>query len=161
MQEEVSYWDVQKSVITKKRISEDIIKKQFTPFMALNWLSADPKTCYETNELNTAIGLNTIPLINEYKFIKNVVRLPKNKYLPMDKNDKHWNIIISAIANYYNVGKVTANEYIKLMGGSRLISLLERIGQIHNNYTTDKNILSVRDALKKKKAEIKKIKGIK
>jgi len=160
-EENISYWDVQKSVITKQRISEENIIKHFTPFMTITWLSVDPRTCYETNELNTAIGLKYIPKIDEYKFIRNKVKLPKNKYIPMDKNDKHWNIIILAVAEYYRVGKVTANDYIKMMGGPRIINLLERIGQIHNTYTTDKYILSVRNALVKKKTELKKLKGIK
>jgi len=161
MEKEIGYFDVLKSVINKHRIDDEIVNKHFVPFMALTWISVDPKTCYETNELNTARGLNYIPKLDEYKFLRSKVKLPRGKFIPFDKNDKHMNIIILAIADYYRVGKVTAQEYIKMMGGDRIIELLERIGQIHNTYTTDKYILSVRDALAKKKKDLKKMKGIK
>lgn len=161
MNKEIGYFDVLKSVITKQRIDEDSINKHFVPFMALTWVSADPKTCYETNELNTARGLSYIPKIDEYKFLRSKIKLPKNKYIPFDKNDKHYNTIVSVIADYFRIGKVTAEEYIKMMGGERVIEILEIIGQINNTYTNDKRILSVREALSKKKAYLKKIKGIK
>jgi len=161
MNKEIGYFDVLKSVINKHRMDDEIIDKHFVPFMALTWISVDPKTCYETNELNTAKGLGYIPKTAEYRFLRNKVKIPKNKFIPFDKNDKYANTIISALANYYRVGKVTAQEYMKMMGGNRVIKLLEKIGQINNTYTTDKYILSVREALAKKKADLKKIKGIK
>jgi len=161
MNKEIGYFDVLRSVITKQHIDEDSINKHFVPFMALTWVSADPKTCYETNELNTTRGLSYIPKINEYKFLRSKIKLPKNKYIPFDKNDKHYNIIVSVVADYFRIGKVTAEEYIKMMGGERVIEILEIIGQINNTYTNDKRILSVREALVKKKSYLKKIEGIK
>jgi len=161
MKEEIGYFDVLKSVITKIKVDNDDVEKHFVPFISMKWLSVDPKTCYTINQLNSAQGLNHIPKMDEYLFLKRVVNLPKNKYIAFDKNDKEMDIIIHNIAMYYRCGKETAKEYMKILGSDRIIELLEKIAQVNNKFTTDKNILDLRNAINKKRKEIQKYKGIK
>lgn len=161
MQEELSYFDVLKSVITKIKVPDNDVEKHFVPFVTMKWLSSDPKTCYTINTLNTTRGLQFIPKKDEYIFLKKAVSLPKNKYIAFDKNDKEYDIILLAVASHFKCGKQTAKEYMKILGGERIIKILEKIAQINNTYTKDPKVLELRSALLKKKKEILKIKGIK
>lgn len=160
MKEELSYFDVLKSVITKIEVPDEDIEKHFVPFVSMKWLSRDAKTCHSINTLNSTRGLQFIPKKDEYIFLKKVVKLPKNKYIEFDKNDKEYDIILLAIAVHFKCGKQTAKEYMKILGGEKIITLLEKLAQINNKYTSDAKILELRNALVKKKKEILKIKGI-
>ena len=160
MQEEISYFDVLKSVITKRKVQDNDIDKHFIPFVTMKWLSKDPKTCHTINILNVARGLQFIPKKDEYIFLKRAVTLPKNKYIAFDKNDKEYNIILLALATHFKCGKQTAKEYMDILGGEKIVALLEKMAQINNKYTSDAKILELRNALQKKKKELLKIKGI-
>ena len=160
MKEELSYFDILKSVITKIKVPDNELEKHFVPFVTMKWLSRDPKTCHTINVLNSTRGLRFIPKKDEYIYLKKVVNLPKNKYIEFDKNDKEYDIILLTIAIHFKCGKQTAKEYMKILGGEKIIALLEKLAQINNKYTSDAKILELRNALQKKKKELLKIKGI-
>jgi hypothetical protein len=91
------YFDVLKSIIDKKHIDQEDIETHYSGFMASRWLSANPMACYTVNLLNASRGNKFIPKIAEYKFMYNAIKLPKNTYLPFDKNDKEMKTIIEVI----------------------------------------------------------------
>jgi len=161
LQEELSYFDVLKSVITKIKVFDNDVEKHFVPFVTMKWLSRDAQTCHKINVLNSTRGLQYVPKKDEYIFLRNVVNLPKKKFLEFDKNDKEQEIILSAIALHFKCGKQTAKEYMNILGGEKLIQLLEKIAQINNLHTKNSKILELRNALNKKRKELLKIKGIK
>lgn len=160
MREELSYFDVLKSIVTKKKVPVPDIEKHFSGFMATSWVSRDPQSCYVLNKLNSAQGLKHIPKLAEYKFIKSMIKLPKNKYIEFDKPDKNMNIIIKALSSYFKCGRSTVEEYMQILGGPKIIKILELLAQLNNKYTTDKSILDIREALLKKKEDLMNIKGI-
>ena len=160
MQEELSYFDVLKSIVTKRKVSDTDIEKHFSGFMATTWVSKDAQSCYSVNGLNSAQGLNHIPKLAEYKFIKTMIKLPKNKFIEFDKTDKHMNIIIKALGSYFNCGKSTTEEYMQILGGAKIVKILELLAQVNNKHTTDKKILDIRMALVKKTKDLMNIKGI-
>jgi len=153
------YFDVLTSIINKKEISEEDIGKHFAGFPAIKWLSINPMACYAANQINSCRGNKYIPNSAEYRFLKQVIKLPKNTRLSFDKNDKEMKIIIDNLKVYFKAGVTTTIEYMNLLGGERLIPILEKIAQINNTYTTDKNILDLRMALAKKNKDLLKIKG--
>ena len=155
------YFDVLNSVINKKQISDEDLKKHFVSYPTIVWLSKNPMACYASNQLNSCRGNKFIPKKADYLFLKGSIQLPKNTRLAFDKNDKEMKIIETAIKNYYKTGKSTAREYMKMMGGVRIITLLEKLAQLNNTFTRDKDILDLRNALLKKRNELLKIKGIK
>ena len=156
---ESSYFEVLTSIINKKKISSDDINKHFAGFPAIKWLSINPMACYAANQLNSARGNKYIPKEAEYKFLKQSVKLPTNTKLSFDKNDKEMKVIIDALKVYFKTGNTTAEEYLNLLGGEKVIVILEKIAQLNNTYTTEKKIIELRMALAKKKNELLKIKG--
>jgi hypothetical protein len=158
-EKEIGYFDVMKSIITKDKVPEEVVEKHFVPFISMKWLSVDAKTCYSINELNSSRGIKLIPKYDEYIYLKRVVKLPKNKYLAFDKNDKEMDLIILTLSYHFKSGKEVAKEYIKIMGGEKVIIILEKIAQINNHYTTNEKILKLRNAINKKRKEILQIKG--
>lgn len=117
--------------------------------------------CYTANMINTARGNKFIPKIAEYTFLKKAIKLPKNTFLKDNKNDKDLKIIETVISNYYSIGMVTARDYMKILGGDKIIEIIEKYLRV--NTKADKiggvKINDMRTALAKKKAELLKMKG--
>jgi len=153
------YFDVLTSIINKKQISEEDIQKHFVTYTTIVWLSRNPMACYAANQLNSCRGNKYIPKDVDYKFLKESIKLPKNSRLEFDKNDKEMKIIENAIRTYFKTGKSTAREYMAILGGKRIVEILEKMAQLNNTYTRDKDIIDIRNALVKKKKELLKIKG--
>jgi len=158
---EIGYFEVLKSVINKNKIDEADIKKHFSSWQAIKWLADDAKTCYTLNMLNVCPGINRslhgIDTLTEYKFIKNTVNLPKNKYIPFLKNDKEMNLIIKYLSTYFKTGNETTKEYMRILKGDRLLTLLDKISYKGNRNVTNKNILELRNAITKKRKELKQL----
>ncbi|MHB8097965.1 MAG: hypothetical protein ACYDD5_00035 [Sulfuricurvum sp.] len=154
------YFDVLTSIINKKEVSNDDVSNHFVGFMAIKWLSINPMACYVSNQLNSARGNKYIPKEAEYRFLKESIKLPKNTKLSFDKNDKDTKVIIDNLMSIYKTGRNTILEYMDILGGEKIISLLEKNAQLNNKYTTDPKIIELRSALVKKKNDLLNIKGI-
>ena len=154
------YFDVLKSIINKKPIDPADVETHYSGFMASRWLSANPMACYTVNLLNSTRGNCNIPKMAEYKFLLNSIKLPKNTYLPFDKNDKDMKTIIDVISREFSIGENSIKDYINILGGARILKILEKHAQMTNNHTTDPRILEIRKALKNKKKELLKMKGL-
>jgi len=158
---EIGYFEVLKSVINKDRIEEKDIKKHFAAWAAIRWLADDAKTCYNLNRLNVSPGINKslhgINGLTEYKFIKNSVKLPKNKYIPFLKVDKDMNLIIKHLSIHFKIGSETTKEYMTILKGEKLLTLLDKISYKGNKNVKNKNIIELRNAITKKRKELKQI----
>jgi hypothetical protein len=157
--EMAEYFDVLKSIINKQNVPQDDIEKHFAGFMAVKWLSANPMACYTVNHLNSARGNKFIPKIAEYKFLKETIKLPKNTFLQFDKNDKDMQIILDVLVTEFRVGIENVQDYMKILGGERILKILNKHAQLLNTQTTDPKIIELRKAIKKKEKDLLKIKG--
>ena len=153
------YFDVLKSIISKSNVSEEDVDKHFAGFLAVKWLSANPMACYAANSLNSARGNKHIPKSAEYKFLKNVIKLPKNTYLKFDKNDKEMQIIMTTLTKEFSVGPDNVEDYMQILGGERILKILNKHAQLLNKTTTDPQIIELRKAIKKKEKDLLKMKG--
>jgi len=154
------FFDVLTSIINKKPISDEDIKKHYTGFVTNKWLSNNPMACYVVNQVQSTRGNKFIPVEAEYRFLKNSIKMNNNTRLAFDKNDKCYNTIIETVKSIYNVGNTTAEEYIKILGGKRLVAILEKRAMLSNTHTSDNTILSLREAINNKKNDLLKIKGV-
>lgn len=154
------YFDVLTSIINKKPVADDDVNKHFAGFMAVKWLSANPMACYAANTLNSARGNKFIPKIAEYKFLKNVVKLPTNTRLPFDKNDKELKLIMEILTREFKVGPENVQDYMKILGGEKILKILNKYAQWQNNQTTDPGIIELRKAIKKKEKDLLQMKGV-
>jgi len=152
------FFDVMNSVSNKREVSPEDVNKHFTGFLYVRNYSIHPQVCYKLNFLNSAQGLNYIPKIAEYKFIRNSV--PRGANFKFDKKDKNYEIIVDAIMDEFMCGYNTAEEYMKMLGGRRIMDILNKRAMIDNPYVKDSKILALREAINKKEKEIKQIKEL-
>lgn len=145
--QEPKYFDVLKSVLTKTHIDDVFVKKHFAPFLAIKWAAITPEMCIKLNTLNTAEGLNFIPKEVEYRYIKNTVNMPKNKYIPFPKGNQDYVLVLKYLAKYYLCNQDIAERYLKLQGKEKTLEILNKLAQTYNNYCTDPDILKLRKAI--------------
>jgi len=158
---EPTYYDVLTSIVNKKKIDDEYIIKNFSGFPAIKWLSINPMACYTANKINSVRGVRFIPSIAEYKFLKESIKLPKNTKLSFDKKDKDMDIITKNLMIYFKTNSRTVDEYKQILGGNRILKILEKISQPTNFHTTNKDIIELRIAIEKKRKELLNIKGLK
>lgn len=158
---ENNYFDVQNSIIKKTKVTDQEIQKHFSPFMAITTLSLDAKTCWQINSLNAAVGLKFIPKKAEYSFLYNTVKLPRNTFLKNEKSNKNYKLVIKELNKHFKSGTKTTEEYIKILGGVKIMEILDRISQKSNKYCTNPVLIKLRAAIQDIKKELLKIKGIK
>jgi len=148
------YFDVLTSIINKKQIPDEDVKKHFSGYAAIKWLSAHPKSLYEANFINSARGNKYIHSLEEYKALKYIISLPKNTYLKFDKTDKHMKTILNILKMHFSVGPITAQDYFKLLPGIEIIKILELYSRKNENMMGPKELKKVkeiRDALSNKR----------
>ena len=153
------FWEILNSVVSKKHISDEDIEKSFDSYMAMNMLKVHPQANYQANFLNTARGLKYISKHKtaEYKALRSLITLPKNTRLQGDKVDKHQEIILGVISKHYKVGTLTAKDYFKILGGRRIIALMElyaRKGETKLSATDKAAVMKIRTALTAKKRDL-------
>ena len=159
------FFEVITSVIDKKRISEEDILKHYNGFMVMNWLSGHPKAAWLVNSINSARGNKYIAKekLAEYKSIKYLIDLPKNTKISFDKKDKNQKIIINVLMKHYLVGKTTAEDYYKILGGNRVLVILElyaRKNEKNFGAAEMKFLNEIRGAITSKKKELDNLKGV-
>ena len=151
------YFDVLKSIITKEKISDEDISKHFAGWPAQVWLSGNPMACYAANAFNSARGNGKVPKEAEYRFLRNSIKLPKNTWIAFDKSEKDWAIIIKAIAYYFKTSNGVAKDYINILGGEKVIQIIEKMITIGNNTSKFTEVENKKDDnLAKSLAKIKK-----
>jgi len=161
---DTNMFDIHNSLINKKQYTDDEINRLFTPFISLEWLSIHPKLAWELNAINSAKGLKYIPKIAEYKAIKYTINLPKNTRFKIPKSDKNEKIIIKTLMKHFNINKTIAKDYINILGGKKILDILELYARRTENRIDAKSIKFTKDlrtAISAKKQELNKIKGTK
>jgi hypothetical protein len=153
------YWAIMGSIVNKKKFSDADIDKHFVTYMAMNMLKTDPQAVYEANIFNSARGQKFLAKhkIAEYKALRSLIKIPRNKFLKGDKIDKEQNTILEIIGRHYKVGTVTSKDYYRILKGPRLISLLELYARRNENKMSaveKKKVMEIRTAITKKKKEI-------
>ena len=112
---------------TMKVRDED--KKKFSPFMVNRYLSMSDDFLPFVNHFQK-YTIEVMPQKSVYQFYCNL--LPKKKtylrYLS-GKKEKTNDLVVSFIMKYFEVSKIQAAEYYKLMPKSDLILLLKKFGK--------------------------------
>ena len=157
---EKTYFDVLSSIINKNKIDDEDINKHFAGFQAIRWLSIDARSCHSINALNSVRGNKFISKEAEYRFLKNVIVLPRKTFLKAPKDNKDLEPMYTTLMKHFNCNRIQAEEYSNLLGGEALIKILEIYAMLNNSYIQDKDILELRKMLSTKKSEILQIKGI-
>ena len=104
-------------------------KKKFSPFMVNRYLSMSNDFLPFVNHFQK-YTIEVMPQKSVYQFYCNL--LPKKKtylrYLS-GKKEKTNDLVVSFIMKYFEVSKIQAAEYYKLMPKSDLILLLKKFGK--------------------------------
>ena len=144
-----NYFDVLTSIVNKKKMTEEDINKYFDSFMTTKYLSGQIQSAYQANKINCLPLLNKIPKKVQYELFKNTITIKKNTRIPFSKKDKDEEVILKAIAKYYNVNKERAKEYKKMIGNKETIKILTFMSYSGNDYINDPFVLEIRKVLKK------------
>jgi len=158
IEKKVGYWDVMNSISNGKSIQDEDIEKHFKTFVTYRKFSNLPKACISMAQMYRY--KTPIPVVAEYRFLKHSSKYPKNLSLPNDKKDEYIHIVIKWIQKEFNVGEVSAKEYLEILGGKRIYRIMEKWSQFDERLIDDPNILELRKITTRYKNEIKSIKGI-
>lgn len=144
---DITYFDVLNSIVNKKDIPDESVEKLFNPYMANTYLAdTHAAACYYTNQINSCRGSTKIPKIAEYKFLKNIIKLPPKTRLVFNKKEEHLKIIIKFLQKEFKVSKEGSLEYIKILGNN-LYNVLEPYAMLDNKYIKDPDIIDLRKTL--------------
>jgi len=116
-----SFFDILTSIVNKKNIPQDIIEKDFSPFVAVTWLSNNPTGLLVGNFLNASRGNSKIDNFNSYLFLKNGINLPKNTFIKFPKKQKEEiekSEILKAISIKYKLSEEKSKEYFEIIKNS-------------------------------------------
>lgn len=119
MEKQYGFFDILTSIVNKKEIPDEIIKKQFNSFIALNWLSNHPAGLLIGNYLNASRGNSSINDFVGYKFLRNAINLPKNTFIKYSKKQKQEELL-ELIEKKYKCSYETAREYLEILPDSEI-----------------------------------------
>lgn len=111
-EKKIDHFYIFNTLFTKEEISEELIKKNFNPFLANRQLLNIPEMVFLLNNFNdSSIKLSPVEYYNLLKKI--IPQMKRSPWLKVVSTKKKEDEVVKMIAEYYNCSYRVASNYLK------------------------------------------------